>query len=147
MLNGICIVDFCKVDKFKIFNLNLNFCCRYYIWILFMNKIIVLFFDIMNFIRYYIIGSCWIKNKKIYINEFGFLKIIFEYVFFLLLFWLLLVYWFMNYIVYYLVNLIFNCFMLYWGGWGFLFWNLVLCWWYKNFNLKNVWKIVLFKVF
>lgn len=132
MLSGIFIVEFLKVDKFKIFNLNLNFCCRYYIWILFMNKIIVLFFDIMNFIRYYIIGSCWIKNKKIYINEFGFLKIIFEYVFFLLLFWLLLVYWFMNYIE---------------GGWGFLFWNLVLGWLYKNFNLKNVWRIVLFNVF
>lgn len=69
MLSGIFIVEFLKVDKLNIFNLNLNFCCRYYIWILFMNKIIVLFFDIMNFIRYYIIGSCWIKNKKIYIFE------------------------------------------------------------------------------
>lgn len=64
MLNGIFIVDPCKVDKFKTPNLNSNFCCRYYIWTSLMNKTIVLFLDIMNFIRHYIIGSCRTKKQK-----------------------------------------------------------------------------------
>lgn len=69
MLSGIFIVEPLKVEKFKTPNLNSNFCCRYYIRTSLMNKTIVLFHDIMNLIRHYIIGSCRTKNKKTHTPE------------------------------------------------------------------------------
>lgn len=123
MLNGIFIVDPCKVDKFKTPNLNSNFCCRYYIWTSLMNKTIVLFLDIMDFIRHYIIGSCRTKNKKTHTNESGLLKLISEHFFFLPLLWPLPVCWFMNYIAYHSANLIYStalCYSYIEGGGTFI---------------------------
>lgn len=147
MLSGIFIVEPLKVDKFKTPNLNSNFCCRYYIWTSLMNKTIVLFLDIMNIIRHYIIGSCRTKNKKTHTNESGLLKIISEHVFFLPLLWPLPVYWFMNYIAYHSANLIFNCSVLHRGGWGLSPRNSVLGRPHKNFNLKNAWRTSSSKAF